>query len=233
MGEHAASLANDLTLVTCFHPNAASSHSLTHSSGDTKVVSVSLSVGTLFISRDTIFENKHHIISTEGQSQDDFLHASSACVVSDISESQHRIFLYSPNMMSFILLLFFELWRLYVIFMTYFGCLIHTHTDTHTLLLSFFCAFHSEATQRHSEHSAVTLGQKAYMLSYNLTHTCNKEVTPSGMTSALFLEICGTDMILKTTNKWAFVRSCSVYCSLDYLEYFVQQTGNTGITTTG
>lgn len=60
--------------------------------------------------------------------------------------------------------------------MTYFGCLIHTHTDTHTLLLSFFCAFHSEATQRHSEHPAVTLGQKAYMLSYNLTHTCNKEL---------------------------------------------------------
>lgn len=85
--------------------------------------------------------------------------------------------------------------------MTYFGCLIHTHTDTHTLLLSFFCAFHSEATQRHSEHPAVTLGQKAYILSYNLTHTCNKEVTPSGMTSALFLEICGTDMILKTANK--------------------------------
>lgn len=39
------------------------------------------------------------------------------------------------------------------------------------------------------------------MLSYNLTHTCNKDVTPSGLTSALFLEICGTDMILKTTNK--------------------------------
>lgn len=85
--------------------------------------------------------------------------------------------------------------------MTYFGCLMHTHR--HTLLLSFFCAFHSEATQRHSEHlfPAVTLGQKAYMLSYDLTHTCNKDVTPSGMTSALFLEICGTDMILKTTNK--------------------------------
>lgn len=131
MGEHAASLANDLTLVTCFHPNAASSqsaHSLTHSSGDTKVVSVSLSVGTLFISRDTIFENKHHIISTEGQSQDDFLHAFSACVVSDISESQHRIFLYSPNMMSFILLLFFELWYLWL---TLVASYIHTQTHTH------------------------------------------------------------------------------------------------------
>lgn len=69
----------------------------------------------------------------------------------------------------------------------------HTYTHRHTLLLSFFCAFHSEATQRHSEAQqlfpAVTLGQKAYMLSYNLTHTCNKEVTPSGLTSALFLGI--------------------------------------------
>lgn len=70
--------------------------------------------------------------------------------------------------------------------MTYFGCPIHTHTDTP--VLSFFCAFHSEATQRHSDAErlfpAVTLGQKAYMLSYNLTRTCNKEVTPSSLTSA-------------------------------------------------